>query len=159
MPPAPTAAGLRSFQCGASPVGGAFGACWHHGRRPRKTGFQEDYQRPLNTATRNAVVAMIAICGAGCSPAEAESGQALDWATNEPVAGVEITLDCSRDPWFSGHSHVQLRTVTRLTDADGRYSFGVFDRTRAVRVAPATSEAPGWDFLVARPYVQPSAKV
>jgi hypothetical protein len=62
-----------------------------------------------------------------CS-ANADSGRALDWATNEPVAGAEITLDCSRDPWFSGHSHVHLRTVTRMTDADGRYSFGVFDR-------------------------------
>jgi hypothetical protein len=82
----------------------------------------------LNTVTRNAMAAMIAICGAGCSPVEAESGQALDWATKEPVAGAEITLDCSRDPWFSGHSHVHLRTVTRMTDADGRYSFGVFDR-------------------------------
>jgi hypothetical protein len=83
----------------------------------------------LSTATRNAIAAMIAICGAGfCSLAEAESGQALDWATKEPVAGAEITLDCSRDPWFSGHSHVHLRTVTRVTDADGRYSFGVFDR-------------------------------
>ncbi|MGO9931446.1 MAG: hypothetical protein ACLPV8_06500 [Steroidobacteraceae bacterium] len=82
---------------------------------------------PSSTATRNAI-AMIAICGAGCSPADAESGQALDWTTKAPIAGAEITLDCYRDPWFSGHGHVHLRTVTHITDADGRYSFGIFDR-------------------------------
>jgi hypothetical protein len=83
---------------------------------------------PLNAATSNALVAMIAIGCAGCSPVQADSGQAIDWATKEPIAGAEVTLDCSRDPWFSGHSHVHLRTVTRITDAEGRYSFGLLDR-------------------------------
>jgi hypothetical protein len=69
------------------------------------------------------------VVGAGEShAARAQSGLALDWATHAPIAGARITLDCERDPWFQPEGHVHLRTVTRITDAAGRYSFSFLDR-------------------------------
>lgn len=69
------------------------------------------------------------LLGAGiASVAFAASGQALDVKTHDPIEGVRLTLDCERDPWSQPEGHVHLRTVVRVTDAKGRYSFSLADQ-------------------------------
>jgi hypothetical protein len=60
--------------------------------------------------------------------ARAQSGQTLDWYTREPIAGVELTLDCEGMPFFQPEGHRHIRTVSRRSDSAGRYSFPVTDR-------------------------------
>jgi hypothetical protein len=59
--------------------------------------------------------------------ANADSGRALDWATHEPVAGARMTLDCARYKLIGLEGSTHLRTVTNVTDAEGRYSFWHLD--------------------------------
>jgi hypothetical protein len=106
-----------------------FDACW----MPRARQHSKDSKEPLTTAClkrkTNRLIA-IGLVAAGivssCS-ANADSGRALDWATNEPVAGARMTLDCSRYKLIGLEGTTHLRTVTNVTDAEGRYSFWHLD--------------------------------
>ncbi len=55
---------------------------------------------------------------------------ALDVKTHEPIAGARLTLDCERDPSFQMEGHVHLRTVVRMTDAQGRLQVASTKATR-----------------------------
>ncbi len=59
--------------------------------------------------------------------AHAQSGQALDWYTREPVAGAHMELDCEGAPLLKLEGHVHLFTMARTTDGEGRYSFSLAD--------------------------------
>jgi len=77
---------------------------------------------------RRLIATGIVVTGIASScPANADSGRALDWATNEPVAGARMTLDCSRAKLIGLEGTVHLRTVRNVTDVQGRYSFAHLD--------------------------------
>jgi hypothetical protein len=55
------------------------------------------------------------------------AGVALDWATSKPVPGAKISFQCWGDSRSGLEGHQYLRTVTRTTDLEGRYSFSSSD--------------------------------
>jgi hypothetical protein len=76
------------------------------------------------------LIAMIALIvgTAGASCARAQSGRAIDVYTHEPIVGAHMLLNCWANPWTRPEGHVLVRTVSRTTDAQGRYSFSFMDR-------------------------------
>lgn len=55
------------------------------------------------------------------------AGRSVDWATKEPIAGAKVVFDCSADATNRIEGHDHWRTVTHLTDSDGRYEFSSSD--------------------------------
>jgi hypothetical protein len=88
-------------------------------------------QRLVNSTVTRKIARIVGatglVVGASFTPyALAGSGRALDQDTNEPIAGVRMTLYCSRPSGIE--SEVLIRKVTRITDDAGLYSFSTSDR-------------------------------
>jgi hypothetical protein len=84
---------------------------------------------PLNHYTRQVIAAVALFAGtAGTFSARAQSGRAIDYYTHEPIVGAHMVLDCQADPWTRPEGRVHLRSVSRTTDEQGRYSFSFADR-------------------------------
>lgn len=78
---------------------------------------------------------------AGCFGATPRgSGQVLDWSTHQPVAGARVMLTCLRPHWLQPEGEVIVRTVSRTTDATGRYSFSAADLSGCARVVVAVGK-------------------
>jgi hypothetical protein len=74
-----------------------------------------------------ATIALI-VGTASAFSARASSGRAIDYYTHEPIVGAHMLLECFANPWTRPEGHVLLRVVSRVTDAQGRYSFSFFER-------------------------------
>jgi hypothetical protein len=61
------------------------------------------------------------------APVEVLAGRTIDWTTKEPIAGVKVVFDCSADATNRLEGHDYLRTVTHVTDSEGRYEFSSKD--------------------------------
>jgi hypothetical protein len=74
-------------------------------------------------------VLAVPACSQGKVPAppQALAGRALDWTSREPIAGAKVVFDCWADATNRIEGHDHLRTVTHLTDSDGRYEFSSND--------------------------------
>ncbi len=91
----------------------------------------------LSQVNRTTLLAMLAAtfplavpaCGLGQrqAPAQVLTGRAVEWMTQRPVAGVQVVFDCSADATKRLEGHDYLRTVTHLTDSDGRYELSSKD--------------------------------
>lgn len=83
----------------------------------------------LKHCTRKVTAAVTIVVGMAVTfSAEAQSGRAIDYYTHEPIVGAHMVLDCEADPWTRPEGHVHLRSVSRTTDAEGRYSFSFLDQ-------------------------------
>jgi hypothetical protein len=63
----------------------------------------------------------------GQAPEQVLAGRAVDWTTQQPVAGAQVVFDCSADATNRIEGHDHLRTVIHLTDSEGRYQFSSSD--------------------------------
>jgi hypothetical protein len=61
------------------------------------------------------------------SPVQTLAGQAVDWATRQPVAGATILFDCWTDPANRLEGSDHLRSIVHVTDSAGRYEFSSAD--------------------------------
>jgi len=64
-----------------------------------------------------------------CSQGQVQvlAGRAVDWTTQQPIEGARVVFDCMSDATNRVEGHDHLRTVTHLTDSDGRYEFSSKD--------------------------------
>jgi len=97
--------------------------------RPKGVTLSEVNRAPFLAILGAIFVLVIPACsqGQGRAPAEVLAGRAIDWTTRQPVAGVKVVFDCSADATNRIEGHDHLRTVTHLTDSDGRYEFSSDD--------------------------------
>jgi hypothetical protein len=118
---------------------------WYAHRMVSETGASaatvEAMSRPkavsLSRANRTPFLAMLGatfvLAVAACSPGQGQAqvqvlaGAAVDWTTRQPIAGAKVVFDCSADATNRIEGHDHLRTVTHLTDSDGRYEFSSND--------------------------------
>jgi hypothetical protein len=96
-----------------------------------------------------AVVTGLALATGAWAKSGALGGQAIDWDTHAPIAGVRIELDCWGDPIWRVEGHDHLRTVVHVTDDEGRYSFASGD-LRGCTLVMFSAVKPGYSQAFAR---------
>jgi hypothetical protein len=97
--------------------------------RPKGVSLSRVNRTPFLAMLGATFVLAVPACNQGQGQAQVQvlAGQAVDWTTRQPIAGANVVFDCSADATNRIEGHDHLRTVTHLTDSDGRYDFSSND--------------------------------